>query len=190
MAIKRKYTNAERHIAVIKFWISNLKVARARWLTIPPANVYPDLSGWNAAKHPVDYVPTCGSVACFGGWVALMPEFNALGVYPDTGNGAPLIDFTGPNGEDVHPLLLCLHNYYGEATAIFGRRDIFAMVSMLEVATYGDRPGSTHRIVLARIDKTLRMHRKHIAHLKKRPCDYDSDIVRFAQSVNFPEHFA
>lgn len=47
------------------------------WPSVPPRNVYPRLTRW--AKD-TNGAPSCGAVACFGGWCAWWPAFQAQGV--------------------------------------------------------------------------------------------------------------
>lgn len=56
--------------------LENTKLALKYWLTVPPQNVAPGLGSWN--RNPGKH--TCGTIACFGGWVPAMPEFAAMGV--------------------------------------------------------------------------------------------------------------
>lgn len=68
--------------------LKNLRIALWRWESIPPENVYYRLAEW-CDERAVDE-PTCNTVACFGGWVALMPEFKEYGVRVG-GVGEPLM---------------------------------------------------------------------------------------------------
>ena len=57
------------------------------WPSVPEANVVPQLATWryDSARRK----PTCKTVACFGGWCAVVPEFQAQGARPVRGVGAP-----------------------------------------------------------------------------------------------------
>ena len=57
------------------------------WPSVPEANVVPQLATWrhDSARRK----PTCKTVACFGGWDAVVPEFRAQGVRPVRNCGAP-----------------------------------------------------------------------------------------------------
>src|SRR5437868_5504182 len=93
-------TNVERY----SFWRNNLLAAQAFWATIEPENV--DLSDWRdpdgTEELPVDagygVPPTCGTIACFGGWLPWSPYFKALGVTVDPERGWPQIG-TGERSE-------------------------------------------------------------------------------------------
>lgn len=71
--------------------LENTKLALKYWLTVPPQNVPPGLCTWN--RNPGKH--TCGTIACFGGWVPAMPEFAAMGVTADE-FGAPKVAGYGP----------------------------------------------------------------------------------------------
>jgi hypothetical protein len=68
--------------------LENVILAQEMWATIPKKNVY--LNAWQQAKI-VD-TPSCGTIACFGGWCALYPAFRAKGVYIDPLGGMPMLD--------------------------------------------------------------------------------------------------
>ena len=51
-------------------WLSNLLIARARWVKVPVEEVVPGLAGWR-----------CGTQGCFGWHVCTWPEFIAQGAY-------------------------------------------------------------------------------------------------------------
>ena len=55
------------------------------WPSVPPENVEPALAAWR--RHGSGK-PSCGTVACFGGWCAWWPGFRAQGVRADE-LGAP-----------------------------------------------------------------------------------------------------
>jgi hypothetical protein len=57
------------------------------WPSVPPENVMPDLGAWRRGGRGK---PTCGAVACFGGWCAWWPSFRAQGVRAD-GKGMPTL---------------------------------------------------------------------------------------------------
>lgn len=56
----------------------NAHEALRMWATVPPENVYPELSYWRMDRSNAP--PECGTVACFGGWCAWWPEFARQGV--------------------------------------------------------------------------------------------------------------
>lgn len=57
------------------------------WPSVPAENVAHSLYTWRVGEKGND-TPTCGSVACFGGWCAWWPSFQAQGVTA-TWTGAP-----------------------------------------------------------------------------------------------------
>ena len=57
------------------------------WPSVPSENVATWLVSWRTdSTHEV---PTCGTVACFGGWCAWWPSFQAQGVQACEHTGAP-----------------------------------------------------------------------------------------------------
>lgn len=62
--------------------MDNLVYARDMWAAIPTYKVSDNLRFWNREL-------ACGSVACFGGHVALDKYFQNQNVYPKSGSGAP-----------------------------------------------------------------------------------------------------
>lgn len=76
--------------------IKNLEEALyVMWPSVPEANVAVALKYWQEkpwTEHcTADTKATCGTIACFGGWVALYPYFQAQGVFPNPVNGAPMM---------------------------------------------------------------------------------------------------
>lgn len=63
----------------------NLMVAQAMMQDIPGRHVYPRLFNWSRGNVEKQ---TCGSAACFGGYVAIHPYFKKQGVSKDA-DGAP-----------------------------------------------------------------------------------------------------
>lgn len=47
------------------------------WPSVPPENVMPELGSWRRGGRGK---PTCGTVACFGGWCAWWPPFREQGI--------------------------------------------------------------------------------------------------------------
>lgn len=96
-----------------KFHLDNSKIALRYWMTVPPENVMPQLGFWfnHRGNEPVN----CGTIACFGGWCSVMPEFVALGVSSDPMyGGAPRIK-KGLHKDDL-----------GVSKFMFGCKDMFA----------------------------------------------------------------
>lgn len=76
-------------IHVTKKQRSNLLEALyVMWPSVPPENVYAELGGWRGSGESAETPPTCGSVACFGGWCAWWPTFVKQGISVGPG-GAP-----------------------------------------------------------------------------------------------------
>ena len=70
-------------------WIKNLLVAQAMVMDLPRRKFVRNLSCFvndEMAEHGPNH---CGSAACFGGWVAVHPFFQAQGVKQDKEDGAP-----------------------------------------------------------------------------------------------------
>lgn len=84
--------------------LHNLLEARdVMWPSVPGGNVLPQLGAWRNDSVIVDRTnepPTCGTMACFGGWCAWWPTFRKQGVRSDR-TGAPYVERRGgllPNG--------------------------------------------------------------------------------------------
>lgn len=108
----------------------NVRIFLERWATIPPENVYPELNDWQ--KGRVRQKPTCGTIACAGGWMALMPEFQAMGIRPDPHSGAPTVAFG-----------------WFDATDFFGGHGLFS-------TRLDDERGTDHEVVTRRFKRLLR----------------------------------
>ncbi|VTU32061.1 hypothetical protein H4CHR_02934 [Variovorax sp. PBS-H4] len=94
MELKHLYemTSLERY----NFWRTNLLEAQKFWATVNPDNV--DLCDWRDPEGEeldeiVDYStpPSCGTLACFGGWLPWAPYFAEMGVRQNPGRGTPEI---------------------------------------------------------------------------------------------------
>lgn len=68
----------------LQFYIENLRVLIGVIEATPESNV--DLATYDARDH------RCGTIHCTAGWMAVTPHFNALGVVPSEGWGAPVRD--------------------------------------------------------------------------------------------------
>ena len=80
-------------IEVTQLQRDNAISAKEMWLTVPEANVVPRLATWNYyhdAKIKRPKAPTCKTIACFGGWCAWWPAFQAQGIKADP-VGMPVI---------------------------------------------------------------------------------------------------
>lgn len=112
------------------------------WPSVPPKNVAPKLAYWarglNGEKrvpnvrHPIR-VATCGTIACFGGWCAQNPHFQAQGVYPEF-DGSP------KNANGWPPQVSWV--LFGDASLFEYRR--------------GKERGTSHEIVTKRLDDLIR----------------------------------
>ncbi len=69
--------------------IENLLVAQAMVLDLPDEAI--DLDQWANEEHVESQGHTCGSVGCFGGWVAVHPHFKKQGVTADRYDGYPVM---------------------------------------------------------------------------------------------------
>lgn len=68
---------------------NTLDALNVMWPSVPPDNVYRNLDAWrNGPPGNGRDLPTCRTVACFGGWCAHWPAFREQGVLPDV-DGAP-----------------------------------------------------------------------------------------------------
>ncbi|WCD44248.1 hypothetical protein Lumi_109 [Xylophilus phage Lumi] len=94
-----------------RYWLSNCCLALKLWQERVKADqVFPNLRRWR-----------CGTQACFGGWVATWPEFQALGV--DTYE----TDDPGSN-RSGKPYMVDGSFFltdYGLSQHLFGHRDMF-----------------------------------------------------------------
>ena len=114
--------------------LANSKIALKRWMEVPRKNVSPGLMHWT---DNTDKAPDCGTVACFGGWLAVMPEFVAMGV-SRTRNGRP--DGFG----QANPAAL--------SVLLFGK----SMFSMTSLEEDDEAKGNTHKVVQNRLKKNIK----------------------------------
>lgn len=126
-------------------------VRDSMWPAVPPDRVVHELNVFRArlnngdpsdytivsARHKVD----CKTVACFGGWLALNPYFQSLGVTPDT-VGAPYMSDRACRWSSRNSI---------EAVSkkLFGAFDLFAMRRPKE-------RGTDHEVVMKRIKRLIR----------------------------------
>jgi hypothetical protein len=78
------------------------------WPSIPSKNVFPRLMDWRDDR--AEFPPTCGTVACFGGWSEWYPPFkaqlDAMGFSPGNNwDGVCRLfgDMHIPEGRENHP---------------------------------------------------------------------------------------
>ena len=73
---------------------NTLEALNVMWPSVPPENVINRLTWWRGSFGDAispQKPPTCGTVACFGGWCAWWPSFNAQGVKVSR-VGAPFVE--------------------------------------------------------------------------------------------------
>jgi hypothetical protein len=75
--------------------INLLEALNVMWPSVPQENVSYNLAAWRKDKgdhagtaRTLKIPPTCGTVACFGGWCAWWPAFREQGVSADS-DGVP-----------------------------------------------------------------------------------------------------
>ena len=139
------------------FWIQNLIAARDFMLSVEPSKV--DLSWWRQQVGDSADAPssqngpaTCGTIACFGGWLPHSPFFrDGLGVKLYGHSGAPMIKTVDDDG-DEDELSGC-----EVADYLFGDSNLFDASGHDErYPDASDGPSRPdHRIVLDRISLRL-----------------------------------
>jgi hypothetical protein len=135
----------------VAFWTQNLRTALAMMERITPFQV--NLNDWRqetdnedigpGEEAPVNLQmdePTCGTIACFGGWCAWEPAFRELGVQA---------------GLDGVPRLPRLPGAWCSAWEV--AEYLFGDEALFNSATYDEEDAheNHHEIVLARINKRL-----------------------------------
>ncbi|QFZ84557.1 hypothetical protein GFK26_18180 [Variovorax paradoxus] len=76
-----------------------LEALNVMWPSVPPENVFPALRDWRGAGEEFAVPPSCGTLACFGGWAEWWPEFRRqAGLAPDTGTmtWGDVVELFGP----------------------------------------------------------------------------------------------
>ncbi len=128
---------------ITKQQIENIKEAIEMWKTVPSKNVSQGLNDWRYEYNKKDLmVPaTCNTVACFGGWCAHWPKFQAQGVGL-TKTGAPTMD-------------------HGTQTACTVAERLFGDYTLFDVRGYHRfdiRSGfqSDHDVVMSRLTSLLK----------------------------------
>ena len=107
--------------------IRNCLVAIDMVKSLPPEKFTKGLSSW-----------TCGSAACFGGWVAVHPFFKKQGVVRVSEDGSPT--FIG--------------SLYGAASEV--SRSLFGSYVLFDYRAWGELPGlSDKQVVLYRLKRAL-----------------------------------
>ena len=71
----------------IQLHIQNTQAAISAWENVPPETVMRNLSFFRIGSRDGN-APSCGSPACFGGWLPYFDHFAKLGVISDR-SGAP-----------------------------------------------------------------------------------------------------
>jgi hypothetical protein len=80
--------------------IENLLVLQAFFKYLPAEKLYPRLADWRNLGMWYEGPDSCGSAACVGGWVAVMPHFKKQGVTVGY-DGAPMLHLR--NGDRMWP---------------------------------------------------------------------------------------
>ncbi len=112
------------------------------WPSVPPENVSPSLGEWRhetgmAIRSASSSPPSCGTIACFGGWCAWWPYFREQGVSSD-GSGMPITS-----------------GYLGVAEVLFGDARIFAGRGAYVSDALVPVDTSDHDLVTARLKYAL-----------------------------------
>ena len=81
-------------IEVSKRQRANAIEAKAMWLTIPEDRVVPGLDKWQRKTYKKDQngIKQCKTLACFGGWCAVHPAFEAQGIRLSSSGIGPVYD--------------------------------------------------------------------------------------------------
>lgn len=119
--------------------LKNCEIALRRWKEVPNSNVIPGLTEWvrNGGKGG-PY--TCGTIACFGGWFAIMPEFVEMGVT------------VGSDGRPVYKGMYDISRHF------FGRSDMFSSVGTCGLDLYHsptDKFVDAHATVTHRLESQI-----------------------------------
>jgi hypothetical protein len=114
----------------------NIKDAlEVMWPSVPEANVVPGLRRWREEGWFLgNKIPTCATLACFGGWCAWWPRFRAQGVR-SAHSGAPVVC---PDG----------HSSVEASRWLFGYDFLFSARAPWE-------RGTSHEIVRKRLENLL-----------------------------------
>lgn len=134
------------------FWADNLDHLKEFIETLEEdsvnLNVFNETGNDGPQKPNVEH--TCGSVACIGGWVAVMPHFKKMGIKRDKEDGSPMIKRPKKHGYDTYD-----NGSSNASEMLFGVKDMFHGRSDKEergrMADMSDR-----EIALKRIKKRLR----------------------------------
>ena len=71
-----------------EFHIKNTEIALKFWNYVPKDKVSGGLNAWLDERKSKK---SCGTIACFGGWCPLIPEFAVLGLKHEIGTNAPTL---------------------------------------------------------------------------------------------------
>ena len=115
--------------------LRNCEIALFYWKTVPRGNVIPNLKKWRSRLTSTKH--TCGTIACFGGWLPAMPEFATMGVKSSKFDGAPYI------GDDEYSRI-----HFGTdnlADHLFGNHQMFNPA----------QTGGEHQTVTKRLEKQI-----------------------------------
>lgn len=111
--------------------LENIIVAYALVLATPENRIVRDLGDWSNGILRLYGKHHCGSAACFGGWVAQDPYFQAMGIKPDL-IGAPTRG--------------------GEGTGRISE-NLFGDFWMFDPRQEEERDGTDKQIILRRLEK-------------------------------------
>jgi hypothetical protein len=116
--------------------IENLLVAQAMFQDIPAQRI--SLDWWSnavlrtAVSEGKDPVHSCGSTACFGGWVALHPHFQRQGVRGDNYCGSPeMAGVTYPEQVALHLFgndMMFAERHWASGELTSDRQEVFARI--------------------------------------------------------------
>lgn len=111
---------------------NTLDALNVMWPSIPPEEVSPGLESWYLASEVED---GCGSLACFGGWCALWPNFQKQGVVAGLG-GRPTSNRTN-------------HFFMSVPYMLFGNHGLF--ISRGGFISDGGFVGTDHELITNRL---------------------------------------
>lgn len=110
-----------------------LEALNVMWPSVPEENVYPELERWRndlLRTKP----PTCGTVACFGGWCAWWPPFVAQGIAVEL-DGRPVVAKFGSTTGALSSMTLFGESSLFDARYPNGEREWFDRLPRIECET-------------------------------------------------------
>ena len=128
-------------IKVSKLQRSNILSAKKMWNSVPEANVMPYLLNWRSfSDEHKNLSPTCNTIACFGGWCAYWPKFQAQGLYGGNGGG---------------PVFYGNDSMYETSAHLFGCSNMFVSRGFNNSDMGSDPATSDWQVVMDRIDHLI-----------------------------------